>query len=96
MTKQEITEILYEKIGNNFTKKEIKSLVDKIFEIMIEGLEKDKELKIIGFGNWKIKEKRERKGRNPQTGESIIIPSRKVIFFKTSKVLKEKINNNAE
>ncbi len=93
MTKIDIIEKIYEKFNDKITKKDISEIVDKVFNIMKESLEKDKELKIKGFGTWKVKEKKERKGRNPQTGETIIIPPRKVVSFKVSRILKEKINS---
>ena len=90
MTKADIVEKVYEKIG--LTKKECQELVDKVFEIMKEALEKGEKVKISSFGTFTVKQKKERKGRNPQTGETITLSPRKVLSFKPSKILRDEIN----
>jgi integration host factor subunit alpha len=90
MTKADIVERIYEKVG--FSKKEATDIVESIFEIIKEHLEKNEKVKISGFGNFAINEKRPRKGRNPQTGEEIVISGRRVLSFKASPVLKKAIN----
>ncbi len=90
MTKADIVEKVYEKIG--LTKKECQELVDKVFEIMKEALEKGEKVKISSFGTFTVKQKKERKGRNPQTGETITLAPRKVLSFKPSKILRDEIN----
>ncbi len=90
MTKADIVERIYEKVG--FSKKEATDVVESIFEIIKERLEKAEKVKISGFGNFVINTKRPRKGRNPQTGEEIIISGRRVLSFKPSPVLKKSIN----
>jgi integration host factor subunit alpha len=90
MTKADIVERIYEKVG--FSKKEATDIVESIFEIIKEHLEKNEKVKISGFGNFAINEKRPRKGRNPQTGEEIMISGRRVLSFKASPVLKKAIN----
>ncbi len=90
MTKADIVERIYEKVG--FSKKEATDVVESIFEIIKGHLEKGEKVKISGFGNFVINEKRPRKGRNPQTGEEIIISGRSVLSFKPSPVLKKAIN----
>ncbi len=90
MTKADIVERIYEKVG--FSKKEATDVVESIFGIIKGRLEKGEKVKISGFGNFVINEKHPRKGRNPQTGEEIIISGRSVLSFKPSPVLKKAIN----
>jgi integration host factor subunit alpha len=90
MTKADIVERIYEKVG--FSKKEATDVVESIFEIMKTRLEESEKVKISGFGNFAINEKRPRKGRNPQTGETIVISGRRVLSFKPSPVLKKSLN----
>ena len=90
MTKADIVERIYEKVG--FSKKEATDVVESIFEIIKGHLEQGDKVKISGFGNFVINAKRPRKGRNPQTGEEIVISGRRVLSFKPSPVLKKAIN----
>src|SRR5215475_7097226 len=90
MTKAEIVERIYEKVG--FSKKEATELVESIFEVVKGRLEQGEKVKISGFGNFVVNEKRPRKGRNPQTGEEIVISGRRVLTFKASQVLKKVMN----
>jgi len=92
MTKADIVERIYEKIG--FSKKESAELVDMVFDILKETLEDGEKIKIAGFGNFVVKEKSDRRGRNPQTGQEITISARKILTFKPSQVLKASININ--
>ena len=91
MTKADIIEKIYEKIG--VSKKESAELVELVFEIMKNTLETGDKIKIAGFGNFVVKDKADRRGRNPQTGEEIVITARKILTFKPSQVLKASINN---
>ena len=96
MTKAEIVERIYEKVEKDgFSKKEAAEVVESIFEIIKSRLEHSDKVKISGFGNFVVNQKRPRKGRNPQTGEEIIITGRKVLTFKASQVLKKTINTAA-
>ena len=90
MTKADIVERIYEKVG--FSKKEATDVVESVFEIMKTRLEGGEKVKISGFGNFVVNEKRPRKGRNPQTGETIVISGRRVLSFKSSPVLKKSLN----
>ncbi|HWP57268.1 MAG TPA: integration host factor subunit alpha [Candidatus Acidoferrales bacterium] len=91
MTKADIVARIYEKVG--FPKKEATEIVETAFEIIKSCLERGEKVKISGFGNFVINSKRPRKGRNPQTGDEIIIVARKVLTFKPSQILKKAINN---
>ena len=90
MTKIDIIQDVYEKLG--FSKKDAANIVESVFEIMKDSLARGEKLKISGFGNFSIKEKKSRRGRNPQTGSEIEISARKVLTFKSSQVLRKALN----
>jgi integration host factor subunit alpha len=90
MTKAEIITRIYEKIG--FSKKDATDVVEATFDIIKTCLERSEKVKISGFGNFVVNTKRPRKGRNPQTGDEIVIVGRKVLTFKASQILKKSIN----
>ena len=92
MTKAEIVEQIYERVG--FSKKEAAELVEKVFEIMKETLSEGEKVKISGFGNFVVRQKNARKGRNPQTGQEILLDARRVLTFKPSLVLKNVLNES--
>jgi integration host factor subunit alpha len=92
MTKADIVERIYEKVG--FSKKEATEIVESIFEVLKGHLERGEKVKISGFGNFVVNEKRPRKGRNPQTGDEIVISGRRVLTFKASQVLKKTMNGD--
>ncbi len=68
-------------------------LVEAVFDLMKEHLERGEKVKISGFGNFVVREKRPRRGRNPKTGEELIIRGRRVLTFKPSNVLKRAVNH---
>lgn len=90
MTKADIVEKVYQKIG--FSKKEASELVELVFTSLKDVLVKGDKVKISGFGNFVVREKNERVGRNPQTGEQIKISARRVLTFRPSQVLKAMLN----
>jgi len=90
MTKAEIVEGVYERVG--FSKKEAAEMVEMVFDLMKETLERGEKIKISGFGNFVVKQKGARKGRNPQTGEEIEITPRRVLAFRPSQTLKKLLN----
>ena len=91
MTKAEIVQALYTKVGG-FSRKESAELVDLVFEMMKETLGRGEKLKVSGFGNFVLRDKRQRPGRNPQTGKPISITERRVLTFKASQILKQTLN----
>jgi integration host factor subunit alpha len=91
MTKVDIVENIYEKVG--FSKKEVAKIVETIFDLIKESLEKEDKIKISGFGNFVVRKKRARRGRNPQTGDDIEISSRRILTFKPSQVLRAGLNS---
>jgi len=90
MTKADIFEKVQECL--DFTRKESAEMVESVFAIMKSTLESGENLKISGFGNFIVKQKADRRGRNPQTGESLTIEARRILTFKPSGILKDKIN----
>src|SRR3954452_25148203 len=94
MTKADIVEALYEKVG--FSKKEAADLVEMVFDSLKDTLAKGQKIKISGFGNFVVREKRSRVGRNPQTGQSIEISARRVLTFRPSQVLRAEVNTALE
>lgn len=90
MTKADIVEKVYSKIG--FSKKEASELVEMVFSTLKDVLHKGDKVKISGFGNFVVREKNERVGRNPQTSEPIKISARRVLTFRPSQVLKAMLN----
>jgi integration host factor subunit alpha len=91
MTKAEIVQALYARVGG-FSKKESADIVDLVFEMLKETLSKGEKIKISGFGNFVLRDKRQRPGRNPQTGDPIKISERRVLTFKASQILKQALN----
>ncbi len=90
MTKAEIITRIYGKVG--FSKNHATDVVEATFEIIKSCLEKGGNVKISGFGSFVVRGKHPRRGRNPKTGEEIIIKGRRVLTFKASPILKETIN----
>jgi integration host factor subunit alpha len=90
MTKVDIVENIYEKVG--FSKKEVAKIVETIFDLIKENLQNEEKIKISGFGNFIVRKKRARRGRNPQTGNDIQITPRRILTFKPSQVLKAALN----
>lgn len=90
MTKADIVERVYEKIG--FSKKEASELVEMVFSELKKNLCKGEKVKISGFGNFVVRQKKSRIGRNPQTGDQITITARRVLTFRPSQVLKAILN----
>jgi integration host factor subunit alpha len=90
MTKADIIEGVYEKVG--FSKKESAEIVELVFDTVKETLERGDKIKISGFGNFQVRQKKARVGRNPQTGKEIEISARRVLTFRPSQVLKSALN----
>lgn len=90
LTKAQLSELLFEQIGLN--KREAKDMVEAFFEVIAQRLIEGDEVKISGFGNFQIRTKAARPGRNPRTGESIPIGPRRVAVFHASAKLKEQLH----
>lgn len=91
MTKADIIERVYASSAG-MSKKESADVVETVFETIKNTLERGEKIKISGFGNFEVKEKEERTGRNPQTGQEIKIAPRRVLTFKPSQVLRTAVN----
>ena len=91
LTKIEIVNMLNEHIG--IPKIKCTRIVESFFDIIKSELDKGNPVMVSGFGKWTVKTKRERKGRNPQTGEDLSIRARKVVTFRPSPVLRDTVNN---
>ena len=90
LTKAELADILVEKVSS-VTKNEAKEIVELFFEEIRTTLERGEEIKISGFGNFQLRDKPQRPGRNPKTGESVMIPARRKIVFTPAKALKDAV-----
>lgn len=93
LTKAELIDSVYEKVG--FSKKEAADLVELVFESMKEELCKGDSIKISGFGKFRVRAKKSRMGRNPQTGQAMEISARKVLTFTPSRILRDGINGKS-
>ena len=91
MTKADIVQTVYARLGG-FSKKESADLGDLVFETMKESLGRGEKIKISGFGNFVLRDKHSRQGRNPQTGATIKIKASKNPGFKAGKALKDAVN----
>ena len=94
IAKADLVEKVLEKIG--FSKKEAKELVEFVFETLKDVICDEGKIKISKFGHFAVKQKKERLGRNPQTGDAMSIRARRVLSFKPSSILKSKINSDKE
>lgn len=93
MTKIDIVQNVTDKLG--ISKRDSTRIVESVFEIMKEQLSKGETVKISGFGNFVVRSKNARRGRNPQTGSEMQIAARKVLTFKCSNVLKKVLNGKS-
>ena len=91
LTKENIISDIYDYVGLSKTKS--RSVVERLFEEIKLNLEKGEYVLISGFGKLSVKEKKARRGRNPQTSEDLILKPRRVVVFKASGVLREKLNS---
>ena len=94
LTKAQLAELLFEKIGLN--KRESKEMIDAFFDLVVDSLVSGVDVKLSGFGNFQIRAKAPRPGRNPRTGEAIPIGSRRVVTFHASHKLKEQIQQEGQ
>lgn len=92
LTKAEMAEHLFEKLGIN--KRDAKELVETFFEEVREALETGEQVKLSGFGNFDLRQKDERPGRNPKTGEDIPIKARRVVTFRPGQKLKSRVESS--
>lgn len=91
LTKADIAEQLFTQLG--MSKREAKDMVEAFFEEIRQALERGEQVKISGFGNFDLREKNQRPGRNPKTGEDIPISARRVVTFRPGQKLKARVEN---
>ena len=89
LTKADIADRLFDEVGLN--KREAKEFVDAFFEAIKEALEGGENVKLSGFGNFQLREKNQRPGRNPKTGEEIPISARRVVTFRPGQKLRARV-----
>ena len=89
LTKAELADLLFEKVGLN--KREAKDMVDSFYEEVRTALQNGNGVKLSGFGNFQLRDKPQRPGRNPKTGEEVKITARRVVTFHASQKLKEMV-----
>jgi integration host factor subunit alpha len=94
LTKAELSEMLFERVGLN--KREAKDMVETFFDEIRGALERGESVKLSGFGNFQLRDKPQRPGRNPKTGEAIPISARRVVTFHASQKLKAQIEGDTE
>jgi len=91
LTKAELAELLFEQVGLN--KREAKDMVETFFDEIRNALERGESVKLSGFGNFQLRDKPQRPGRNPKTGEEIPITARRVVTFHASQKLKAMVED---
>ena len=89
LTKAELADLLFAKVGLN--KREAKDMVEAFFEEIRSQLEQGESVKLSGFGNFQLRDKPQRPGRNPKTGEQVHVPPKKIPYFKPGKHLREEL-----
>ncbi|AEA60424.1 MULTISPECIES: integration host factor subunit alpha [Burkholderia] len=94
LTKAELAELLFDSVGLN--KREAKDMVEAFFEVIRDALENGESVKLSGFGNFQLRDKPQRPGRNPKTGEAIPIAARRVVTFHASQKLKALVENGSD
>jgi integration host factor subunit alpha len=94
LTKADMAERLYEELGLN--KREAKDMVESFFDEIRESLAANEQVKLSGFGNFDLRDKRQRPGRNPKTGEEVPISARRVVTFRPGQKLKDRVDAYAD
>lgn len=91
LSKNDIIEKIAERLGHTFSRSQSSEALEVLLEIIKNALENGEDVLVSGFGKFCVQEKKERMGRNPATGTSMILPARKIVTFKCSGVLREKL-----
>ena len=91
MTKSQLVTLIAQQLKQ--TRKDAETAVDTIFDSIASSLEAGRRVELRGFGSFDLKERRERAGRNPKTGESVAVEAKRVLFFKTGKELRERVDS---
>lgn len=91
MTKSELIERVFEKVNDNFSMRDVEVVVNTLFDGIKESLKEGDKVEIRGFGSFRVKQRRPRKGRNPKSGKVIDIPQKRVPFFRVGKELRARV-----
>ncbi|SIS81056.1 integration host factor subunit alpha [Neptunomonas antarctica] len=94
LTKADMAERLYDELGLN--KREAKDMVESFFDEIRESLAANEQVKLSGFGNFDLRDKRQRPGRNPKTGDEVPISARRVVTFRPGQKLKDRVDAYAD
>ena len=89
LTKAEISEVLYESLG--LSRQDAKDVLEDCFEAILNSLEQGESVKVSGFGKFEVRDKKQRPGRNPKTGEAIPVTARRVVTFHAGQKLKQQV-----
>ena len=92
LTKSEVVEQIHERLSYAFSLRQSQEIVEVLLEVIKSTLENGEDVLISGVGKFTVKEKSARKGRNPATNESMMLPARRVVTFKSSGILRDKVN----
>ena len=92
MTKSQLIEEVYQKRNSHFTKQQVASIIDDIFDLIKNSLAHGERVEIRNFGNFSLRKREAKKSRNPKTGELVDVPAKSVPFFKPGKELKEMVD----
>ena len=90
VTRSDLTDAVYREIGLSRT--ESQQMVESVLDLITDSLVEGEKVKLAGFGTFSLRDKNERMGRNPKTGEEVPITSRRVLVFKPSQVMKDRVN----
>lgn len=91
MTKSQLIEGVFKKVNDNFSRRDVEVVVNTLFDSITESLKRGGKVEIRGFGSFRVKQRRPRRGRNPKTGKVIDIPQKRVPFFKVGKELRARV-----
>lgn len=93
MTRSQLVDTVASKV-ESFSRKDVEIIINTVFKSIADGLTQGEKIEIRGFGSFKVKDRNGRHGRNPKSGESIYIESKRVPFFKAGKELRERVDNS--
>ena len=93
MTKSQLVTLIAQQL--KLTRKDADAAVDAVFDSIASSLESGRRIELRGFGSFGLKERRERAGRNPKTGESVAVEAKRVLFFKTGRALRERVDHGS-
>jgi integration host factor subunit beta len=95
VTKSQLIEVVAEKLGSGFKRRDVEAIVETIFKSMTDALVRDDRIEIRGFGAFTVRKRKARQGRNPKTGQAVQVPGKNAPFFTPGKDLKERVNSKA-